>query len=527
MSRHRAAAIASSLIAVVTIFALSPEAQGPPPGAPTAPIVQLRVRDRLARDGRARVIVELKLPSGQHVPEGRLGSRAAVLQQRQAIAGVRGRLLAKLTRADHSLVRQFQSVPYVALEVSPAALAALEAAPDDVVRVMEDAIVRPTLADSVPLIQGDQVWAAGYDGSGTVVAILDSGVDGSHPFLAGKVVEEACYSTTDPGIAQTLCPNGQDEQLGSGSAVPCSLDSCLHGTHVAGIATGNGDNAGQTFSGVAKNAKIMAVQVFSEVVDSTTCGGAAPCMGGYTSDIIAGLERVYVVASSAQQNIVAVNMSLGGGSFTAPCDTEPYKPAIDNLRSIGVASVIASGNDYSGVSMGSPACISSAVSVGSTTKTDTVSFFSNVTPFLSLFAPGESINSSVPGGGYAVDSGTSMAAPHVTGTWALIREAVPGGSVDAILNALRTTGLPITDNRILLAPGTTTVPRVRAFQALASLTSVNNPVPSIVTVTPTRLRAGMSATLTVTGTGFNGLSQLKWNGVSKATTVSNTTKLTA
>jgi hypothetical protein len=371
------------------------------------------------------------------------------------------------------------------------------------------------------------VWAAGYDGSGTVVAILDSGVDGSHPFLAGKVVEEACYSTTDPGIAQTVCPNGQDEQLGSGSAVPCSLDSCLHGTHVAGIAAGNGDNAGQTFSGVAKNAKIMAVQVFSEVVDSTTCGGAAPCMGGYTSDIIAGLERVYVVASSAQQNIVAVNMSLGAGSFTAPCDTEPYKPAIDNLRSIGVASVIASGNDYNGGAMGSPACISSAVSVGSTTKTDTVSFFSNVTPFLSLFAPGESINSSVPGGGYAAESGTSMAAPHVAGVWALIRQAVPGGSVDAILNALRTTGLPITDNRILLAPGTTTVPRVRAFQALASLTSVNNPAPSIATVTPTRLRAGMSATLTVTGTGFNGLSQLKWNGVSKATTVSNTTKLTA
>jgi subtilisin family serine protease len=417
------------------------------------------------------------------------------------------------------------TVPYVALQLNPAGLAALESGDGDVVRVMEDSIVKPVLSGSVPLIQADQAWGAGYDGDGTVVAVLDSGVDSSHPFLTGKVIEEACYSSTVAGVSQSLCPNGLDEQVGAGAAAPCALSECTHGTHVAGIAAGNGAPAGQAFSGVAKNARIMAVQVFSEVIDAETCGGTAPCMGGFTSDIIAALERVYSVAL-AGQTIVAVNMSLGGGSFAAPCDDEPYKPSIDHLRAIGIASVVASGNSFDPVSIGSPACVSSAISVGSTTKADKVSWFSNIAPFLSLLAPGDSINSSVPGGGFAVLSGTSMAAPHVAGAWAAIRQAAPGASVSAILGALRQTGLPVTDDR-LWASGTTTVPRIRIFQALATLTSVTSPTPSITDVSPSRIRAGASALLTITGSDFNALSTVRWNGDAVATTVVSSTKLQA
>ena len=283
--------------------------------------------------------------------------------------------------------------------------------------------------------------------------------------------------------------------------------------------------AGQAFSGVAKNAQIMAVQVFSEIIDPSFCGGASSCMGGYTSDVIAGLERVYAVAL-AGRNIVSVNMSLGEGAFSTFCDAEPYKPAIDNLRAIGIASVVASGNSYSATSVGSPACVSTAVSVGSTTKADAVSWFSNVTPFLSLFAPGDSITSSVPGGGYEIASGTSMAAPHVAGAWALMRQAAPTASVTTILNALRSTGLPVTDNRFW-ASGTVTVPRIRVFQALAALTPVNSPAPTITSVTPLRVRAGAPATLTVTGSGFNGLSAVQWNGVAKPTIALSNTQLLA
>ena len=102
-----------------------------------------------------------------------------------------------------------------------------------------------------------------------------------------------------------------------------------------------------------------------------------------------------------------MNLSLGGGKYSANCDSEPEKPAIDNLRSAGIATVVASGNDGYRDSISAPACISSAVSVGSTTDSDTVSSFANLASILSLLAPGSSINSSVPGGGFAVWSGTS------------------------------------------------------------------------------------------------------------------------
>ncbi len=269
---------------------------------------------------------------------------------------------------------------------------------------------------------------------------------------------------------------------------------------MAGIATGNGATAGVTFSGVAPGAQIMAVQVFAQFNSIADCGlFNTPCVGGYTSDLIAGLERVYAVKDI--HNITSVNLSLGGGSFTAPCDSEPEKPIIDMLRSVGIATVVAAGNDGTPTALASPACISSAVSVGSTTKADAVSSFSDVAPFMSLFAPGESILSSVTGGGFAVESGTSMAAPHVTGSWAILKQAAPTATVDDVLNALQTTGIPITD----LRSGTpVTRPRIRVDRALNQL------VPPVVTVTaisPSSGKVGFTVPVTITGTGSRAISR--------------------
>jgi len=438
------------------------------PGAASADMVFIsqQVKDEVANNGQARVIVEVQLPAA-FVAEGELPTRAQVAAQRLNLAFAQSRVLSQLQGRGYTLLHRFETIPHVVLEVDADALQVLEASTADVRRVVPDAVYEPLLAQSVPLVEGDQVWAQGFDGTGRVIAILDTGVDKTHPFLAGKVVEEACYSSNAAGQTSSFCPNGQSEQTGPGTGVNCplSVPVCWHGTHVAGIAAGNGAGAGVSFSGVAKGAQIMAVQVFSRGITPSVCGGAPPpCLVIFNSDIMKGLERVYTLRG--QYAFAAVNLSAGGGLHFSNCDDDPAKPAIDNLRSVGIATVIAAGNSSAVSSTTAPACVSTAVSVGNTGKDDVVWPSSNVAPFLSLFAPGGDILSSYPGGMWFTASGTSMATPHVTGAFALLKQAVPGASVSTILTALQQTGVPIADTR---PGGNVTKPRIRIAHALAAL----------------------------------------------------------
>jgi subtilisin family serine protease len=163
---------------------------------------------------------------------------------------------------------------------------------------------------------------------------------------------------------------------------------------VAGIVAGKAtpltiNSRNFTISGVAPGAKLIAVQVFSRFDNAEFCGSSAPCVLTYTSDQIAALEYIYSLRNSYA--IAAVNMSLGGGGYTAPCDSSSRKAIIDQLRGANIATVIASGNNGYTNGISAPACISSAVSVGATTTqysgllVDQVASFSNSASFLSYW----------------------------------------------------------------------------------------------------------------------------------------------
>jgi subtilisin len=410
--------------------------------------------------GSVRVIIHLNVP---FKPEGELHVPAAVQGQRNGIARAQEAISKRLDSFNGNVLRRFKYVPVMVLVTDSEGLADLASNPN-VSHIQEDEPVPPTLSESVPVIGGDQAWAMGYTGSGQTIAILDTGVESSHSFFEGRVVAEACFSTTDAGYGSTtLCPNGLEEQIGVGAGVNCSgVNSCDHGTHVAGIATGYRAE----FAGVAPDANIISVQVFSRFDNDTYCGvGKSPCVLTWSSDQISALEWVY--EQRLNYDIASINMSLGGGQYTNNCDADSRKSYIDNLRSVDIATVIASGNDGYREALNAPACISSAISVGATSNTDFVKYFSNVASFLSLLAPGDSIWSSVPEDVFGTKSGTSMAAPHVAGAWAVLKSKVPNASVDQVLTSLQDTGVLIDDLRS--GAVVTDMPRIQVDAALGAL----------------------------------------------------------
>ena len=367
----------------------------------------------------------------------------------------RPELESRLAGSRHGPARYFRYIPFAALEVGPEALLELVES-DDILGIEVDRKNYPSLMQSVPLISGDVAQGNGHDGTGLVIAVLDTGVETSHSAFTGRVVGEACFSI------QGDCPGGGTEEFGTGSGIPCTFN-CGHGTTVAGIALGL-DGGGGGRNGVAIDAGLFSVQVFSEDPDDP----GEPV--AYTVDIISGLEYVY--SQRFAHNFASVNMSLGGGGYnsTADCDVDnaARKVVIDLLRGINVPSVVSSGNDGFTDLISAPACISSAISVGSTTKSDVVSGFSNSAFFLSLLAPGENIETAHPGDTYNVISGTSMSAPHVAGAWASLLEAVPGKNVAEVLTALASTGAPITDLRNGI-----TKPRINVAAAITALPDID------------------------------------------------------
>ena len=293
----------------------------------------------------------------------------------------------------------------------------------------------------------------GVTGRGQYVAVLDTGVDTTNPYLLNDVPVEACFATGFSGGGE--CPNGGLQQVGPGAATPCAFSTdCAHGTHVAHTAAGK--------YGVAKGAKVIAINVFHYEDNN-----GRPSTRSWTSDQIWALSLLSEMKAS-DWPIAAINMSLAGGSFSDFCDTDSATSDIgkgfDYLRNQGVITVVSTGNDDNASGVGQPSCFRNALSVGNTTMTASgkdavfggVGGGSNSAPPLDVLAPGTDICSAVPAsldddgtadGWQCGWIGTSMAAPQVAGALAVMMEHRPSATPAQLETALKKSGVSVKDSR--------------------------------------------------------------------------------
>lgn len=477
-------------------------------GAQTPVIISPAQEEALNEGNRVRVIVMMTDPAisldAAALSEEARQQRSAAIRSGQdtVVSGALGLSLETLEfrrdRAINSLaedrpdghivdtprlVHAYRYTPALAMSLDRSEIDAMAQTPG-VVRIVEDMITEPMMDESLPLIGATLMHDLGFTGEGYAVAVIDTGTDHDHPMLADAIVASACFSTTDPTIhAVSRCPNGQAVEIGPRAGDDC--DRCdlpaTHGTHVGGTVAGrpviaNIDGADRELRGVAPGAGIVAVNVFYTDTEDNDAYSQ-------TSDQIAALEWLFdnrMIENPGGDPIplAAINMSLGGGYADDYCPANPLAPIVTMLRTAGVATVIASGNESRNQAIAQPACIEQAITVGATDRNDQVIFFSNSHFQVDVLAPGVGIRSAydvvdgVPI--YQALNGTSMATPHVAGAIALLRSAVPTASLDQIELALETTGRPITD-----PDNNLTRPRIQlnlAYEALVEMTSVMGPI---------------------------------------------------
>lgn len=271
-----------------------------------------------------------------------------------------------------------------------------------------DDVVPLALDTSRSLVRASEAWEAGFDGSGVAVAVLDTGIETSHPDLADKVVERQDFTGEGPA------------------------DTIGHGTHVASTIAGTGVASAGAYRGVAPGVSLL---------DGKVCGSD----GCRTSAIIAGMEW------AAAQGASVVNMSLG--ALNRP-GLDPMEQALESLTAEkDILFVTAAGND--GATVSSPASAPSALAVGAIADDLTVASFSNrgeidgqVKP--EIVAPGVSITAARSGasdgdGHYSTLSGTSMAAPHVAAAAAILAQRHPDWSAGQLKAGLIGAATPLTD----------------------------------------------------------------------------------
>ncbi|MFI9628740.1 S8 family peptidase [Streptomyces sp. NPDC052042] len=317
-------------------------------------------------------------------------------------------------------------------------------------RVWLDGVRRASLDKSVPQIGTPSAWKAGYTGKGVKIAVLDTGVDATHPDLKNQVLEAKNFSDASD-----------------------TKDRYGHGTHVASIAAGTGAKSGGKFKGVAPEAKLIAGKVLDD--------------DGYGDDsgILAGME--WAVAQGAD----IVNLSLGGDDTPG---IDPLEAAVNKLSADkGVLFAIAAGNegDEPGT-VGSPGSADAALTVGAVDDRDRLAEFSSRGPRVGdgaikpdVTAPGVDITAAAAPGsvidkevgqspsGYLTISGTSMATPHVAGAAALLKQQHPDWKYTELKGALTASTKPGAYTPFQQGSGRISVDRAIAQTVVADPVSLN------------------------------------------------------
>ncbi len=257
-------------------------------------------------------------------------------------------------------------------------------------------------------VKAEAAWALGYTGNGIIVAVMDTGVDGTHPDLQGQLVDgiEVRNMTSLPATANS--------------------DTDGHGTHCAGIIAAKNDGKGVV--GLAYNAKIMPIRIFDPVFIGTV---------NYARGVL------WAIANGAK----VLSNSWGGGAYS-----HAIKAAVDYALANGVVVVVSAGNDYIGI-WRRPASIPGAIAVAATNPQNRKVDFSTPGTWVSVGAPGWRVLSSVrtqitrPGVGgpiyYDYYNGTSMACPHVSALAAMILEKHPTATPYQVKKLLEATALDI------------------------------------------------------------------------------------